>query len=208
MKYSELLRLVREEPVFSTGFLLAGRSDSADVARQLSRWTAEGKIVQLRRGLYMLASDHQRHAPHRFTIANLIQKGSYVSLQSALAFFSMIPERVPVATSVTTGRPRFLETGAGSYQFRHIQPELFFGYQATDLGDGSSAFLAFPEKALLDLIHLTPRSADPVFLRELRLQNLDTLDMKRLREFAQRGRRKKWLRAAALVKEIADKGES
>ncbi len=43
---------------------------------------------------------------------------------------------------------------------------------------------------------------------ELRLQNLETLDMDRMREFARRSRRKKWLRAAALVKEMADKGES
>jgi predicted transcriptional regulator of viral defense system len=208
MKFDFLLNLVRDEAVFSSGFLQAGRPDKADVSRQLSRWTAEGKLIQLRRGLYMLAGDHSRRAPHRFTIANRIQRGSYVSLQSALAFHSLIPEHVPVVTSVTTGRPRFLETGAGSYQFRHLHPELFFGYQASDPGDGSSAFLAFPEKALLDLIHLTPGSDDLNYLSELRLQNLETLDMDRMREFARRSRRKKWLRAAALVKEMADKGES
>jgi len=193
--------------VFSSGFLQAGRVDKADIARQLSRWTAEGKLIQLRRGLYMLAGNHLRRAPHRFLIANRIQRGSYVSLQSALAFHSMIPERVPVVTSVTTGRPRFLETGAGSYQFRHLHPELFFGYLAGDPGDGSSAFLAFPEKALLDLIHLTPGSDDPGYLGELRLQNLETLNLDRLNEFARHSRRKKWLRAADLVKEMADKGE-
>ena len=208
MKFDCLLNLVRDEAVFSSGFLQAGRADKADISRQLSRWTAEGKLIQLRRGLYMLAGDHSRRAPHRFTIANRIQPGSYVSLQSALAFHSLIPEHVPVVTSVTTGRPRFLETGAGSYQFRHLHPELFFGYQASDPGDGSSAFLAFPEKALLDLIHLTPGSDDPSYLSELRLQNLETLDMDRLSEFAGRSRKKKWLRAAALVKEMADKGES
>jgi predicted transcriptional regulator of viral defense system len=207
MKFEILLNLVRDEAVFSSGFLQAGRPDKADISRQLSRWTAEGKLIQLRRGLYMLAGDHARRAPHRFTIANRIQQSSYVSLQSSLAFHSLIPEYVPVVTSVTTGRPRFLETGAGSYQFHHLHPELFFGYQASDLGDGSSAFLAFPEKALLDLIHLTPGSDDTSYLSELRLQNLETLDMDRLSEFARRSRRKKWLRAAALVKEMVEKGE-
>ncbi|MBN2399081.1 MAG: hypothetical protein JXI33_01935 [Candidatus Aminicenantes bacterium] len=207
MKFDDLLRLVRDEAVFSSGFLQAGKADKADIARQLSRWTAEGKLIQLRRGLYMLAGAHSRLAPHRFLIANRIQRGSYVSLQSVLAFHSLIPEHVPVVTSVTTGRPRFLETGAGSYQFRHLHPELFFGYQASDAGDGSSAFLAFPEKALLDLIHLTPGSDDPSYFSELRLQNLETLNLDRLNEFAIRSRRKKWLRAVALVKEMADKGE-
>jgi hypothetical protein len=207
MKFDDLLRLVRDEAVFSSGFLQAGKADKADIARQLSRWTAEGKLIQLRRGLYMLAGHHLRRAPNHFLIANRIQQGSYVSLQSVLAFHSMIPERVPVVTSVTTGRPRFLETGAGSYQFRHLHPELFFGYQASDPGDEASAFLAFPEKALLDLIHLTPGSDDPGYLSELRLQNLETLNLDRLNEFAIRSQRKKWLRAAALVKEMADKGE-
>ena len=207
MKFNELLRLIRDEVVFSSGFLQAGKADKADISRQLSRWTAEGKLIQLRRGLYMLASDHQHLAPHRFTIANRIQKGSYVSLHSALAFHSLIPEHVPIVTSVTTARPRLLETEAGTYQFRHLHPKLFFGYQAGDPGDGSSAFLAFPEKALLDVIHLTPRSADPAFLRELRLQNLETLDMRRLHEFARRSRRKKWLRAADLVQAMAAKEE-
>ncbi len=208
MKFDELLRMVRDEVVFSSGFLQAGRQDKADISRQLSRWTSEGKLIQLRRGLYMLAGAHAHRTPHRFTIANRIQRGSYVSLHSALAFHSLIPEKVPVVTSVTTGRPHFLETGAGNYQFRHLHPELFFGYQASETGDGSSAFLAFPEKALLDLIHLTPGSDDPGYLSELRLQNLETLDMDRLGEFARRSRRKKWLRAAALVKEMGDKGES
>ena len=207
MKFNELLRLVREEAIFSSGFLQAGNANKADISRQLSRWTSEGKLIQLRRGLYMLAGDHLRHAPHRFSIANRIQKGSYVSLQSALAFHSLIPEHVPVVTSVTTTRPRLLKTEAGTYQFRHLHPQLFFGYQAGDLGDGSSAFLAFPEKALLDLIHLTPRSDDPSFLRGLRLQNLESLDMKRLHEFARRSRRKKWLRAADLIQALAAEEE-
>lgn len=207
MKFNELLRLVRDEMVFSSGFLQAGKTNKADISRQLSRWTAEGKLIQLRRGLYMLAGNHARFAPHRFLIANRIQKGSYISLQSALAFHSLIPEHVPVVTSVTTARPWLLETEAGTYQFRHLHPKLFFGYQAGDPGDGSSAFLALPEKALLDLIHLTPRSADPAFLRELRLQNLETLDMKRLHEFARRSQRKKWLRAVDLVQDMVAKEE-
>jgi len=129
-----LLRLVREEAIFSSGFLQAGKADKVDISRQLSRWTTEGKLIQLRRGLYMLAGVHARGAPHRFLIANRIQGGSYVSLQSALACYSLIPEHVPVVTSVTTARPRLLETGAGGYQFRHIHPDLFFGYQASDPG--------------------------------------------------------------------------
>ncbi len=203
MKFDELLRIVRDEPVFSSGLLQAGKANRIDISRQLSRWTSAGRLIQLRRGLYMLAGHRLQHAPHGFTIANRIQRGSYVSLQSALSFHSLIPEHVPVVTSVTTTRPHLLEAGAGTYQFRHIHPDLFFGYQTRDLWDGTSAFIAFPEKALLDLIHLTPGADHPDFLRELRLQNLEALDMEKLYEYARRSRKKKWLRAANLIQALA-----
>jgi hypothetical protein len=47
----------------------------------------------------------------------------------------------------------------------------------TDLGGGQKAFVATPEKALLDLVHLQPGGDAPDYLRELRLQNLDRLDV-------------------------------
>lgn len=42
MKFTELLRIVSEEPVFETGLLLAGDVSAADITRQLSRWEQGG----------------------------------------------------------------------------------------------------------------------------------------------------------------------
>ena len=64
---------------------------------------------------------------------------------------------------------------------------------------GQDAFIAFPEKALLDLIHLTPNGDDPAFLAGLRLQNLEQLDPQRLQALADRAGKPKWLRAAARI---------
>jgi len=101
--------------------------------------------------------------PHPFLIANRIQHASYVSLQSALAYYGLIPERVPMTTSVTTGRPLLQKTPLGEYQFRHIQTDWFQAYLKIDLGLGQTAFVATPEKALLDLIYLEPNSETPAF---------------------------------------------
>lgn len=51
MKFEELLRIVRDKPVFSTGILLAGDTTPERVRVQLSRWVREGKVIRLRRGL-------------------------------------------------------------------------------------------------------------------------------------------------------------
>ena len=82
MKFDRLLEIVSKEPVFETGLLLAGDVAPADVRRQLSRWTASGRLYQLRRGLYALAPLYQKVKPHPFLIANRMVRGSYVSLQS------------------------------------------------------------------------------------------------------------------------------
>jgi len=64
MKFEELLEMVGDEPLFETGFLLAGPVDPANVHRQLSRWVKAGRLYQLRRGLYAVAPPFQRVRPH------------------------------------------------------------------------------------------------------------------------------------------------
>lgn len=176
MKWEDLLRLVANEPTFSSGLLLSARATRADVEKQLSRWAAAGKLCQLRRGLYTLAEPYRKVTPHPFLIANQLRAPSYISLQSALEYHGLIPEYVPVVTSVTTTRPGEIRTPLGAYLYRHIKRNSFGGYRSIDLGGGQTAFIASPEKALLDLIYLTPRADEGAWLEELRLQNLEALD--------------------------------
>jgi hypothetical protein len=89
-----------------------------------------------------------------------------------LAYYGLIPEYVPVITSVTAGRPAAWETPFGIFEFRHLKANLLRGYRLIDLGEGQKAFVATPEKALLDLIHLHVDADSPEYLQELRLQNL------------------------------------
>lgn len=176
MKWQSLLAAVGDEPVFETGFLLAGDVDPADIRRQLSRWVSSGRLVQLRRGLYALAPPYRKTEPHPFLVANRLVLGSYVSLQSALAHHSLIPEYVPVITSVTTGRPQHRENPFGSFEFRHSSPGRLTGYRVEKMGGGQEALVATPAKALADLIHLVPGADSAAYLSELRLANLEKLD--------------------------------
>ncbi len=97
----------------------------------------------------------------------------------------------------------------GRFEFQHLASHLFWGYQLVDLSEGQQAFVAMPEKALLDLAHLTPHSDSPDYLAELRLQNLDRLDLTRLREFAERPGKPKWRRITAQIEKLTlqEKGE-
>jgi predicted transcriptional regulator of viral defense system len=186
MKFERLLELIGDEPLFESAFLLAGEADSAAVRLQLTRWTNTGRVIQLRRGLYTLAPPYQKVKPHPFLIANRLVRASYVSGQSALAFAGQIPENVLVTTSITTGRPGHWQTPLGDFDYRHVQPNLLSGYRTTDLGNHQQAFVASPEKALLDWVYLQPGGDAPAFLQEMRLQNLERLNLDELRRLAER----------------------
>lgn len=196
MKFDDLVTSVSKQPFFETGLLLAGTVDPTDVRRQLSRWTRSGRVIQLRRGLYTLAAPYQQTTPHPFLVANSLLPGSYVSLQSALAYYGLIPEYVVQTLSVSTLRPSRWSNQLGEFRFQHLAPHFFFGYQQATLAPDQEAFIALPEKALLDLVHLTPDGDDPLYLAGLRLQNLEHLDLERLQMLAGRAGKPKWLRAA------------
>jgi predicted transcriptional regulator of viral defense system len=188
MEFERLMELVGDESIFETGLLLAGKVNPDLIHQQLTRWTKSGRVYQLRRGLYAIAPPYQKVKPHPFLVANRIQRASYVSGPSALAFYGLIPEFVPITFSITAGRPGRWETPIGVFVFRHVMPELLQGYRLSSLSGTQSdqqALVATPEKALLDLIYLQPGGDAPEYLSELRLQNLERLDLDELHRQAE-----------------------
>ena len=206
MKFKELVEIVADEPVFETGLLLAGTVDPGDLRRQLSRWTGTGQIHQLRRGLYALAPPWRKHTPHSFLVANRLRPGSYVSGLSALAFCQAIPEYVAEVTSVCGSRPELRHTPLGRFSFRHLKAGLMFGYRYVELVGDQGAFVATPEKALVDLVHLQPGGDRSAYLEELRL-NYDALCLARLESIADACDAPKITRAVRRICSLASSGE-
>jgi predicted transcriptional regulator of viral defense system len=201
MEFDSLLKLIGDDPVFESSLLLAGNINPQIVRLQLSRWVNSGRIFQLRRGLYSIAPPYQKIKPHPFLVANHLQKASYISLQSALAYYGLIPEVVNITTSVSTGRPERLETPLGIYEFRHLKTDLLFGYRMTNLGD-QNAMTATPEKALLDLIYLQTGGNTHAYLNELRLQNTEQLDLVLLEKQSEKFGTQKMLNAAKEISRL------
>ncbi len=202
MNFGDVVSLVGSEPVFASALLLAGETPEAQVRLQMSRWVAAGKLVQLRRGLYALAPAWRKVEPHPFVVANALQRGSYVSLQSALAFHGLIPEHVPVVTSVGPRRAETVRNALGSFQFNHLTSALSFGYTQIEVAARQFAFVARPEKALLDLVYLTAGGDSTAHLASLRLQNTEGLSPVTLLELARRSGKPKLLRAARRAVEV------
>ncbi len=203
MRWTDLLFKVANEPVFRTGFLAASETSVGKLRLQLTRWAKAGRLIQLKKGLYTLAEPYKKVVPHPFVLANAMKKASYVSLQSALWYYGMIPEHVPTVTSVTTQRPEDVGTPLGQFVFRHIKKSWFHSFRQIELGSNQRAFIATPEKALLDLAYLTPGADNHDFLTELRLQNLEQLSIDAMLELADKSKSTKLCRTAKFITKLA-----
>jgi predicted transcriptional regulator of viral defense system len=124
----------------------------------VNRAAKAGELVRLRRGLYVLADGFREYPVHPFAIAQMLVPGSYVSLQTALAFHGWIPEAVYTTASIVPGRK--------AKEFRHERLGLFTFYPlAIQRGsflelvrrvetNGHRFLVAEPLRALMDLVCL------------------------------------------------------
>lgn len=134
----------------------------------------------------MLMQPYIESTAHPFSVANALKRASYVSLQSALSHDGMIPEYVPVTTSVTTGRPEEVDTPMGRFQFRHVGSRLFFGFNEIEISQNQFVLLASRSKALVDLLYLTPHSDEIEYLSELRSEKLEHFQLEDLQSTVER----------------------
>lgn len=126
---------------------------------RIRRLVAAGEIIRVKKGLYVFASAFQRQPIVREQLANLIYGPSYVSLDSALSYHGLIPERVEAVTSVTTGRSRAFDTPFGAFTYQSL-PLVRYAFGALLETGGTTPFLiASPEKALADKVWTDKRFA-------------------------------------------------
>lgn len=146
-------RIAREE--FDYQVLLDALGDYARPRDKISDLLRKGVIVRVKKGLYVFGPEHGRRPYSRELLANLIYGPSYISLESALYHYGLIPEHVEAVTSVTTGRSRRFNTPAGLFIYREIPLEAYrFGMTRVEAGGEPAFFIATPEKALSDKIRL------------------------------------------------------
>lgn len=114
-------------------------------------------LIQVKRGMFIPGPALNIPQPEPFLLANHMVGPSYVSLETALSHWRMIPEQVYEITSVTTGRSKIYDTPAGRFSYRHLPlPYYSFGQQSLELAKNQVAVVATPEKALCDKIVTTP----------------------------------------------------
>jgi predicted transcriptional regulator of viral defense system len=123
--------------------------------RQLDRWEKKGYLKKIKKGFYCLTSQ-ELNQNILFYTANKIYSPSYVSMEMALKYYGFIPEEIFQITSVSTKKTTNFETPVGNFNYKHIKPNLFWGYRLVDFGR-QRILLAEPEKAVLDYLYIHPK---------------------------------------------------
>ncbi|MBU6149680.1 MAG: hypothetical protein KGQ54_05750 [Verrucomicrobia bacterium] len=156
MNIEQLRRSVQAE-VFDYQVLASFLQDLKKPRDKVSTLIAEGKIVRLRKGLYVFGEDWRRAPLNLEMIANLIYGPSCVSFEYALTSYGIIAERSTVITSLTIGDSKTFHTPIGTFEYRAIRKEKFkVGIEYKNLGKDGGYFIASKEKALADLVYRTP----------------------------------------------------
>jgi predicted transcriptional regulator of viral defense system len=198
MKYDDFIRIFNKNPLIS-GVQLSPLYRKEPLLRvQLSRWVKSNKLIKLRSNVFLLPERYAKQEVYPLAVAGQLLFPSYVSTYSALQFYGLIPEAVFTFTSVTSRRPNTFSNKLGKFEYLHIQNKLFWGYGTVN-HNGQTAYIAEPEKALLDLFYLRRRKTGGEYIKELRLQNTKIISKKKLLKYAQRFNKNYVLKSAQNV---------
>ena len=142
-------------------------------SRRLVEWQRKGYIQKLINKWYVFA-DIPINDRLRYRISNCLHRPSYISLESALSHYGLIPEDVYSVQNITTKKTIAYETIAGTFNYRNIKAQLFFGYEV-DNSQTIPLLIASPEKAILDYLYLNHQLNTIEDIEGLRL-NLTTFN--------------------------------
>ena len=189
MQYQVFKEQLKDFGVFSISDIR--KIDPKFYSPRLSEWQRKGYIKKLRRGYYMF-SDMSLNEEMLFLIANYLYAPSYVSLESALSYYGLIPEGVYSITSISSKKTARFRTPIADFTYRKVRSSLLFGYHLQKIR-GRGYKIAEMEKAVLDYLYLNPKIANEADFYEWRFNGEEFLakaNIPKLYEYAKEFRQK------------------
>jgi predicted transcriptional regulator of viral defense system len=151
---AELRRNIETEE-FDYNALLSCLSGYRAPRDKITALLRAGEIIRVKKGLYVFGSAYSRRPFSKEILANLIYGPSYVSLEWALSYYGLIPERAETVTSITSQKNKLFTTPVGVFGYRHLHPAKYsVGISRTPVTEKHYFLMATPEKALADTLAL------------------------------------------------------
>jgi len=159
MNFIKFKEIIQDLPYFETKELkvIMGDKFNATMLINLKNWVNKGYLMMFRRGLYALSD--LKDDIDAMMFATKIYTPSYISMETALNYYGIIPEAVFTTTSVTTRKTKNFKTPVGNFTYQKIKKSSFGGYE-TKVVNSISYKMALPEKALIDFFYLNKNILD------------------------------------------------
>lgn len=156
MRFEDFTYSVKNVTFIPDYLLFQVLGESQSTKNIVYRWCKEGKLIRIKRGVYILAPRYKTHPSHLlFQIANNLVSPSYISLDSALSYYGLIPEKIVEITSVCFKRTKKFINDLGNFSYRKLDKNAYPQGIVID-GEGEETFLiANKEKTLLDKIYFS-----------------------------------------------------
>lgn len=140
----------------------------------LQRLEKNGIIRRITKGRYHFSLREYND----FELANFLVNPSYISLESALSFYGILPQFPYTVTSITPLKSKRICHQEKEYEFSHLESKYFWGFVKKD-----KFLIASPEKALLDELYFMAKKLRKIHTQDL---NLKPVDKKKLGELYKR----------------------
>lgn len=164
MNFRKIVKKYAEAPI-SRHLILELLSDYQSPNDKISELLKSKELISIRRGLYITGTKMDLPTPEPFLIANHLRGPSYVSLESALSYWNMIPERAYEISSVTIKTSKLYKTPVGRFSYQQLKtPYYSYGIKNIEYSPKQTMLVASPEKALCDKVVLTPK----IYLRSIK----------------------------------------
>ena len=164
----------------------------------------EGKLIRLKRGMYVVSPDTHKRLLSVELIANHMYGPSYVSMESALHYYGLIPEHVHITRSMTINRSKKFENSIGNFEYITVEGKYYpLGITQQTVENNYTFLIASPEKALCDMITTTRRlriqseKALKIYLEDdlrFEMSALENMDSAIIRECSETGKKKEMLK--------------
>lgn len=197
----EILKQFGAVPI-SSAVLKSVLTDYKSVNTKIYALEKEGALIRLKKGLYIVSPKISAKTIDPELIANHLYGPSYVSMERALRYYGLIPERVYAVRSMTTKHNRTFGNELGVFTYREVAAD-YFAVGITRPKTVTSFLIATPEKALCDLIAYTSgltlrsvKAMEEYLMDDLRfdMDRLSKLDASIIRACAEVGKKKTELR--------------
>jgi len=198
MKYQLFVASLGNQVCFSTKEIMLHRPDISYV--QLSRWQKKWYITKVKKGWYVIKKNIKTAFDYYY-IAQTIYSPSYLSLESALSYYGLIPEGVMMNTMITTRKTHDFSSPIWFFRYHHIKKSLFRGYTLVSF-HAQTIKIWYQEKVILDYLYLHPEINSPEAIYERRIDLLElqsSLDIKRFNLYLEKFHSKALKKRALLL---------